>query len=439
MTQQTSHADFKNMISRFFLGVIGIFSATIFLLLALLFLVPIPQSVVASGHISSIRDTRSIIHDKGGTLKSINVSEEQYVETGDLLLQFNDDVLQAEREAIATELIVFTAESDSLKNQNQNFTEKKFSPLISKLAQEYGLENLLSLEVNRREHKESAEKNIQEDFARAKLALKVQVKSRQAEITARREELSLLNRVINRNKELLNDGIVSRSAIDELLIQEAALKGPLQRSEAEFAAITAKRDRIHLESNRITIEDDFERLSRLAELSRLIAERKKKLIEINGFILATTITAPVNGQVNNLNINTIGSYVRSAELITNIVPVDEPLLIEVDLAPRDSHAISRGMAAKIVFSSLPQRDMPELTAHVESISTDVTEDKKSGRLYYKARLVIPSKILKASTTQEHRKLYSGLPVDVYLVVDKAPFANYILKPLTRSFRKSFRA
>ena len=76
-------------------------------LIAFLMLVSIPRSVIGSGELSSMRAARSVMHDTGGVILDLPVLEGQMVEKGDPILRFDTSALSAEREALATEIVVF--------------------------------------------------------------------------------------------------------------------------------------------------------------------------------------------------------------------------------------------------------------------------------------------------------------------------------------------
>ncbi len=439
MSTEYTKLPLKDTLSKSVLMIASIFLFSIGVVFSVVFFVPVPQSVVVSGHVTTERATRNVTHDRGGVIRHIKVFEGEFVEKGDVILQFSDQILYSEREAVVTELIIFTAESESLKNTLNQDKAARFSPRIRRLADEYGLEEILMLEVDRRMKQELTAENISEGYKESKKSLQRQLRNSQSQFKAKQEEMFLLSSLRKRKYHLMQEGIVAKSEVEELEIQEAALRGDLKKIESELATINGEIIQINLKSDRLPVENDFEGLSRLAELTRAIAENQKRLVEIEKLIKASTVVAPISGQITNLSANTIGSYVTPAELIANIVPIHEALIIEADFPPRDSHAISTGMSAKVVFSSLPQRNMPELTAYVESVSKDVSKDDRTGLEYYKARLRIPPNVKNANLFHEEQQLYAGLPVDVYVIVDRAPFINYIFKPLSRSFRKSFRA
>ena len=174
----------------------------------------------------------------------------------------------------------------------------------------------------------------------------------------------------------------------------------LKRLSADIDSLTSQINKADSEATRIPNELDIERLTRLSELSRQIADKNKRMTLVDQAIAKAVVTAPVSGQVIELHANTVASYIGPGQKIAMIAPFNEDLIIDVKLEPRDIDLISPGMKAKVVFSAFPQRSLPEIITQIESVTNDVLIDPTTGRKYYNAKLRIPENIAALLTTEK---------------------------------------
>jgi len=400
--------------------------------------VPIPSTVVASGAISTLRSTREISHNRGGVVKSINVFVGENVEQGQPLVALDQSVLKAELMALATEIVVLSAERESLLSTNTNQEFSGFSSHLKQLAAEYGLEESLLQETERNASKSNARSSIIKQVEAEHDSLNAQYASSSAEYQAKKDELSLLRDLISRKEKLQKEGFATLVEIGELKIKEASMRGAMQRLSVNITQLDGAIKKNELDVDRIPYEDNFDRLTRVALLSREVAEKKAQRETILEAIENSIIKAPISGQIIALSVNTVGGFLPAGQSVVAIAPIDEHMIIEARLLPREIHSVAPGLSAKIVFPTFPQREMLELKAEIESIATDIITDDRTGEVYYLARLRIPQTILENAVTKEGREIYAGLPVEVYLTVDRMTVLTYLLKPLSRSMRKTFR-
>lgn len=148
------------------------------------------------------------------------------------------------------------------------------------------------------------------------------------------------------------------------------------------------------------------------------------------------ITAPVAGIVYDLRVFAPRSVIRPADPVLYIIPQDRPLVIDARVEPIDIDKLTIGQDVTLRFSSLDQRQTPELTGRVKLISADAFQDENTRQSYYRAEIVLSEgeqAKLPAGTT-----LLPGMPVEAFIrTEDRTPIA-YLVKPLTDYFTKAFR-
>ena len=416
-------------------GLLGLF------ILALVFMstAPIPRTVVATGAVDSLRPARAVLHDAGGIVAELPVLEGEIVSRGDPILVFDTAALSAERTALGTEIVVLSAERESLLSNDATIREELFSAPLHALAASFDIEESLDQEAARIIAKNASENQLTAQLAEEQKSLEAEKLRRIRERNAKRDELSLLQDLIDMRRPLVAQGFAPKADLKQLQIEEAELRGEVERLNSEIARLASDIVKAQSEAVRVPNELDFERLTRLSELSRQIADKKKRMLLVEQGLAKSIVTAPVSGQVIELIAHTVESYVAPAQKIAVIAPLHEDLVINVKLNPRDIDRVLPGMSAKVVFSAFPQRALSEITTDVENITNDVLVDEATGEQYYQAKLRIPDNIAETLHLKEAQQVVAGMPVDVFITVERMTVIDYLWAPLKQSLRSSFRA
>jgi adhesin transport system membrane fusion protein len=276
------------------------------------------------------------------------------------------------------------------------------------------------------------------DSSKAELALKQQIASQQ--LRQRREELNEMNA----KAEQLRRGL-------ELAQQKMALTRPMVASRA-----VSEREIIDLESEINRMDGDLKQsLAQIARVSSSILEAEQKVSEIQvvfnnelGEELTTTLSrlneleeinagledrvqqtevrSPVTGTVKQLYFNTIGGVVLPGREVIEIVPLDDSLLMEVRIQPKDIAFLVPGQQALVKFSAYDFVVYGGLDGKVERVGADTIMDE-DGNPYYEVnvRTGEPS----FGTDQP---IIPGMTVEVDILTGKKTILAYLMKPVLRA-------
>ena len=127
--------------------------------------------------------------------------------------------------------------------------------------------------------------------------------------------------------------------------------------------------------------------------------------------------------------------VRQEEDLFVILPVGGDLIIEARLDPADVDSVGVGQEASLRFSSLNARTTPEVAGEVIYVSADRLVDQASNEPYYTARLKI-SDVLPDNFQKD--RIFPGMPVETFIETEDRTFLQYLVKPFTDSFSRTFR-
>src|SRR5690606_26138374 len=100
------------------------------------------------------------------------------------------------------------------------------------------------------------------------------------------------------------------------------------------------------------------------QLQELMEQRKVA----ENVLERTLITAPVDGFVQNIRFHTTGGVIRPGEVLMQVVPGDDQMVINAQVAPIDIDSVREGLKAEVKFSAFPGRFMPIVIGTVDTVS-----------------------------------------------------------------------
>jgi len=274
---------------------------------------------------------------------------------------------------------------------------------------------------------------------RAELSATVAVAERQrdqrvhelGEARARREQaqqgLALTQEELERTRPLLRSGAVSEMDLLRLERDIARLKGErdqaaaqIPRSQAAIAEAERKMQEVSLNfrnqaRNDLTTTNN--RLGQLTEVSVGLADRVKQ----------TEIRSPVRGTIKQLLANTVGGVVQPGKDIVEIVPLDDALLLEAKVVPRDIAFLHPGQKATVRFSAYDYSIYGGMDATLEEIGADTVSDDR-GNAFYLVRVRTNGTAL----GEQALPIIPGMVAEVDILTGKKTILTYLLKPVLRA-------
>jgi epimerase transport system membrane fusion protein len=234
-------------------------------------------------------------------------------------------------------------------------------------------------------------------------------------------------------QSLLVEGFADKNRVRELERNAAQLRG-------EAAELTANISSTEIEigETRLQIlqqEREFQNgvANELAEVQTGLKDANERLTALRSIVQRTTITAPVDGIVNGMQVHTVGGVVPPGQPLADIVPQNEELIVEARISPMDIDRVAIGQEAMVRFSSFSS-SVPNIFGNVINVSADALADPNTGMAYYSARVEVTPEGLRdlGSLT-----LIPGMPADVFISTGSRTLVQYLMKPLTSAMARSF--
>ena len=155
--------------------------------------------------------------------------------------------------------------------------------------------------------------------------------------------------------------------LEELRSAILQTESTLIRHRAALAEAKEKEREIVLDFQRLATED-------VAETEVQIASKQEILTAVQDQERRAEIRAPIDGFVQNMRHHTLGGVIQPGEPIMDLVPVDNNLLVEARVDPRDIGHIEKGMKATVKFSTYDFMRYGGLEGEVINVAADANTD-----------------------------------------------------------------
>jgi adhesin transport system membrane fusion protein len=208
-----------------------------------------------------------------------------------------------------------------------------------------------------------------------------EVEDAQNRIVRLKENQSLLTEQLTLTKPLVDRGIESRTGYLQLQRDMVGIKEKLETSQ--YVIERMGKAIAELENKKTELRISFRNRARkeLNEIMAQITQIGEKQHTLEDQVTRTLVISPVNGIIKRFFVNTIGGVIKPGMDIVEIVPLDDSLLVEVQIKPSDIAFLYPGQQAIIKVTAFDFSIHGGLTGKLTKISADSITDQR-GQSYY---------------------------------------------------------
>lgn len=214
------------------------------------------------------------------------------------------------------------------------------------------------------------------------------------------------------------------------MVQPLAARGVVSEVEAlrlgkDIAALSGRQTEVRNTYMQDAYTELASKKAELAAQAQIFNQRQDQLNR-------TRLTAPVRARVNEVLITTRGGVVQPGEAIMQLTPIDDKLLVEARILPRDVAFIRPGMPARVKITAYDYTVYGDLPATVEQISEDtIEEDTPRGKVaYYNVLVRTDRAYLKRGG--ETLPIRPGMVAEVDVRSGRRSVLSYLLRPLLKA-------
>ncbi|POP41207.1 secretion protein HlyD [Superficieibacter electus] len=145
-----------------------------------------------------------------------------------------------------------------------------------------------------------------------------------------------------------------------------------------------------------------------------------------------TVRSPVRGIVKNIQVTTIGGVIPPNGEMMEIVPIDDRLLIEARLSPRDIAFIHPGQRALVKITAWDYAIYGGLEGEVETISPDTIQDKVKPEIFYYRVFIRTHQDFLVNKAGRRFFIAPGMIATVDIKTGEKTIVDYLIKPFNRA-------
>jgi len=410
----------------FFFGVLGVWAA----------FGTISGAVVAPGKVKIESERKTVQHLEGGIVESILVRDGDKVTAGQTLIVLESIQVDASVDALRKQLVSGMAAHARYTAEKDLKEAVSWPEGLEELAVESGSEDALTNELKIFAARRDAVHGQISMLKSQTSQIDAQISGLEEQYRAEEAIIRTLNEELKAKRQLFAERYLEKSQILELERMLASHQGSRGHLRQSIAEARQKRDETNLR-----IDDILHRLvedatGNIGRLDNEIAQVREKLRPLRDAKTRLNVVAPVTGRVVGLKVHSKGGVVRPGEPLLDIVPEDNPLIVEVQVQVNKITEVYIGQAAQVQLDAFDVRLTPLLKAKVVYISADRLEEKTmSGVMpYYLCYVEVDPKAIKEANVY----LSPGMPATVFITTNEKTVLYYMLEPLIKNWDRALR-
>jgi adhesin transport system membrane fusion protein len=357
----------------------------------------------------------------GGLVSEILVAEGDIVQANQLLIKIDETRFVSSVKESQSQSLGLMAKAARLKAISDG---KPFIPPVEvlKAAPEIVEQERMLYEAKR------------DEAAAAVSIARQQLAQRQQELNesqARRAQASqgydLTFRELTVTKPLINSGAVSEVELLRLERDVSRYRGERDMASAQGTRIQAAINEAQrkIEEVELTFRNDAGK--ELSETMAKLSSLTESGVALSDRVKQSSIRSPVKGTVKRLLVNTVGGVVQPGKDMIEIVPLEDVLLLEARVLPRDIAFLRPGLPVMVKFTAYDFSVYGGLEGTLEHIGADSVVDEK-GNAFYTVRV----RTNKPGFGNANLPIIPGMVTEVDILTGKKSVLSYLLKPVLRA-------
>ena len=400
-------------------------------------LAPLQSASLAPGVIAVEHYRKTVQHLEGGIIRSLAVHDGDAVQADQVIATLDDTHARAQLEVFRGQLYLRLAQEARLAAQRDGLPAVPYPQDLLAHRDDPRVQEALRLQDQTFAVRKAATEGASAVYRRQIEQLRAKVVGLQAQTHSRDRLVASYRADLADFQSLLKEGFTEKQKVEEMDRALAQSEGQRGQLVSDIAASELQIAEIELKI--LQLQKDLQRdvASELSDVQADLFQLREKVQSIESMVNRSVIKAPVSGMVLGLAVHTIGAVIPPGGRLLDIVPQDQKLIIEAQVAPIDIDRVTVGQRAEVRFSAFKTRDLPTIAGTLIRVSADrLVEDHKDGQTaYYLARVAVSPEGLEALSTAE-LDLVPGMPAEVLIQTGERTLVQYVMKPLTDSFKRS---
>ncbi len=265
-------------------------------------------------------------------------------------------------------------------------------------------------------------------IARQQLAQRQQeLNEAQARRAQAAQGYELTSRELSVTRPLINSGAISEVELLRLERDVSRYRGERDMASAQITRAQAAIGEAQRKIEEVELNLRNEAGKELSETTAKLNSLSEGSVALSDRVKQSSIRSPVKGTVKRLLVNTVGGVVQPGKDVIEIVPLEDALLLEARIQPKDIAFLRPGQPAVVKFTAYDFSVYGGLDGTLEHIGADTVTDEKGNSFY----------VVRVRTTQSGFRdaklpIIPGMVAEVDILTGKKSVLAYLLKPVLKA-------
>lgn len=396
---------------------------------------PLDKGVPMSGFVAKESNRQTVQHEQGGTVSEILVRNGDQVKQGQVLVRMNSVLAQANADASRAQYLTARAAEARLLAERDGAKSISFPDELVKNQTDARAAEVMELQrqlfTSRQQALQSELSGLEESVA----GLKLQIRGLEEARASKQEQMKILKEQLDNTRELAKEGYVARSRLLELERLYAQLSGDVSEDTGNLGRSRQQVLEVNLRIMQRRQDYQKEVRTQLSEVQKEAEALGARLTAQDYELARVDVKSPVDGTVVGLNVFTRGGVVPAGFRLMDVVPTDDPLVVEGQLPVNLIDRVHKGLPVELIFSAFNTNTTPHIQGEVINVAADRTVDEKSGSAFYVVRARVTPQGLRE---MQEKKLVvqPGMPVELFVKTGERTMMSYLFKPIADRVRTS---
>lgn len=252
----------------------------------------------------------------------------------------------------------------------------------------------------------------------------------QATAASLADSVNLAQDQVNMLAPLAAKGIVPQTELLSAQRELVDLRGRLSAARQGIARAQASIREASAQLSEARFDFRQQALNERSEVTTKIAVNEETMRGAQARLDRNELRAPATGFVNDMKVTTIGGFVNPGEMLMQVVPVGDKLLVEARVAPKDIAFIKVGDPANVKVTAYDFSIYGGLSGKVRNISADSIYDEVERQAYYTVQVETDRAFLVKNG--KRLPIMPGMICDVEIITGSRSILSYLLKPVAKA-------
>ena len=390
----------------------------------------VDKTVSARGKFTNTAPNIEIQSTGSSIIEELNLERGQFINKGETVAILDGTVVNANLKITRDKIYAVKNKILRLELQKKSILNKSLNKDSS------GQLDLINEEILNKHFDEFMIK--MKTFSSDLLRLETEIVSMSADKELIRDQLDIKIKIEEGKKKLFEKNVGSLmdtlSSTDQRISVKRQLlstTGSIEKLKSQKTSIVDQRSS-YLTGELVGIAQELSSFN--DQLLQLNEELIKNELERSNLF----VKSPVEGVVLNLPTVTIGSLINKGDPIVTLVRSGLPLVLEIDVDPKDASDLYNGNPVSVKIDALPFQQFGDLAGTLIYISDDTVQESLQGEsgAFYRGRVNVEDSEIMG--LPEEFDLTPGMLATADLKVGKRRLITYFTNPILKSLSSAMR-